>query len=327
MGIFALHATGRRYVNVFLDPAQACNLRCQMCYFSDPEARKQMRGVFSEEDIKAFAKAIFPRAIKLQIGCGAEPTVYHGLVNIVKLAKEYGVPYVAITTNGNLLNKDKLRELAYNGLDEITVSTHGFTKNTYETLMQGGSYEAFLQLRDALQAVREEYPSFHIRINYTINEDNVEELITFKDIFKDVLPNVLQIRPIQKIGNSKYCNFSLDKIRKEYDTLLQPVVDFCKEKNITCIYPTIDNLWKLEAEVQEESHGNSTIDSLTYFYISPYEGWKEKIMDPYHETFKDYCKRTKRTTYIIRSLLGLTGSGSPEEKSSERTKNLNYNVK
>ena len=30
-GILALHLSGRRYINVFIDPAMACNLRCRMC--------------------------------------------------------------------------------------------------------------------------------------------------------------------------------------------------------------------------------------------------------------------------------------------------------
>lgn len=323
LGILALHLSGRRYINVFLDPVLACNLRCQMCYFSDAEARKNLHGQFSLDDLTALSRSLFPYALKVQIGCGAEPTVSKNLADIIRLAKAEQVPYISMTTNGNLLTEEKLRELVDAGLSEITISAHGFTKETYEQLMQGAHFDLFLQLIESLKAIRKEHPDFNIRLNYTVNEDNVEELILFSKLFKGVLPNELQIRPIQNIGDSSYKNFRLDKIRQGYLQWIQPVVDFCNANGITCLYPTLENLSELEMEGQKQEPQNNPADELPYFHISPYEGWKEKI-NPYHEGFKDYCRRTHRVQFILRSLIGL------KEKKTENldiTKNLNYNVK
>jgi cyclic pyranopterin phosphate synthase len=265
----------------------------------------------------------FPYALKVQIGCGAEPTVSKNLADIIRLAKAEQVPYISMTTNGNLLTEEKLRELVDAGLSEITISAHGFTKETYEQLMQGAHFDLFLQLIESLKAVRKEHLDFNIRLNYTVNEDNVEELILFSKLFKGVLPNELQIRPIQNIGDSSYKNFRLDKIRQGYLQWIQPVVDFCNANGITCLYPTLENLSELEMEGQKQEPQNNPADELPYFHISPYEGWKGKI-NPYHESFKDYCRRTHRVQFILRSLVGL------KEKKAENldiTKNLNYNVK
>jgi len=82
-----------------------------MCYFSDAETAKKMRGKFSSDDLEAIAKSLFPRALRLQIGCGAEPTVSQNLLQLVQLGKQYGVKHITITTNGNLLTYEKLHKL------------------------------------------------------------------------------------------------------------------------------------------------------------------------------------------------------------------------
>lgn len=79
LGIYFLHMTRQRYLGVFIDPILACNFRCRMCYFSDGEKRKTLKGSLAFQDIEAISKSLYHRALKLQIGCGAEPTLYKDL--------------------------------------------------------------------------------------------------------------------------------------------------------------------------------------------------------------------------------------------------------
>lgn len=44
IGLLVMHLTKKRYVVVFLDPVMACNLRCRMCYMSDPGKIKELKG-------------------------------------------------------------------------------------------------------------------------------------------------------------------------------------------------------------------------------------------------------------------------------------------
>ena len=71
LGLYVMHTARRRYIGIYLDPVLSCNFRCKMCYFSDEEKRKEMHGILSEQDMETIAKALFHRALKLQIGCGA----------------------------------------------------------------------------------------------------------------------------------------------------------------------------------------------------------------------------------------------------------------
>ena len=76
LGLFLLHKLGRRYLAVNFDPVMACNLRCKMCYFTDADYVKKLKGIFKKEELPTLSKAILDRAIKLQVGCGTEPTLY-----------------------------------------------------------------------------------------------------------------------------------------------------------------------------------------------------------------------------------------------------------
>ena len=215
LGIWLFHVLGKRYIGVFLDPVLACNFRCKMCYFSDEEKRKSLRGTLKYEEIEAIAGSLFHRVLKLQIGCGAEPTLHKDLVKIIALGKRYNVPYVSLTTNGNLLTKKQLAVAVENGLDELTLSAHGFTRETYEYLMTNGKFDLFRRLLADVAEIKKQHPQFKLRINYTINNDNLEELNRIWEVVGDEL-DILQLRPIQKIGESEYQDFDLTNIYARY---------------------------------------------------------------------------------------------------------------
>lgn len=314
LGIYFLHIFKRRYIGVFFDPVLACNLRCKMCHFSDDEQRKEMKGIMSEEKVRKIADGFFRRALKLQIGCAAEPTLYKDLPGIVRMAKERGVPFVSMITNGNLLTEETLHGCLSAGLDEIIISLHGVKKETYESLMTNGNYEKFHEALKIMSDAKDKF-NFKLRINYTINEDNVEELSEFFDKFNDLKLDVLQLRPIQKFGETAYQNFSHDKIIEHYDTSIKKVVDEAVNRNITCIAPTFGQM------VVEDNHNdNAVIFKSTYCYISPKSAWRPDF-DMDNDTYDSYCKkhhwaRVLLTKHVFGSL----------DKLSRRKKHLNYEI-
>ncbi|MCL1938898.1 MAG: radical SAM protein [Candidatus Azobacteroides sp.] len=221
MGIFILHITRRRYLGIFIDPVLACNLRCRMCYFSDPEKRKTLKGNFKKEDLSKIAEALFHRALKLQIGCGAEPSLFPYNKKLISLGKQYKIPYISMITNANLFSNDEWLELVDAGINEFTLSIHGITKESYEYFMTGASYDKFLNAMKMLTAIKETHSDLKIRLNYTVNKDNLDELQTFFDILGCYKFEILQLRPIQPLGNTDYQYFSWDEIYDRYDQIIE----------------------------------------------------------------------------------------------------------
>jgi molybdenum cofactor biosynthesis enzyme MoaA len=295
-GIFAFHVLRRRYLGVFLDPALACNLRCQMCHFSDDGYRKALtRKILNMEQIEKISNGFFHRALKLQIGCAAEPTVYKDLASIIKLGKQKQIPYISLTTNANLLNPELLEDYLHAGLDEITISLHGVYKQTYEKLMANANYEKF---HSALKIISEAKKTHNLklRINYTMNADNIDELKDFFQVFGHIDIDSLQMRPIVKQGNTAYANFDHTEIINKYDVILAKIREEALKRNITCIAPLKNQLIE-----QENSSLNENITQSTYCYISPDYAWR-KDYDLENDTFESYSKRTRAAFLLFKNI-------------------------
>ena len=311
-GILALHHLRKRYYGIFLDPVLACNLRCRMCYFSDDEKRKTMQGKLSGYQITKIAKKFFPYALKLQIGCGAEPTLYNDITHIISLAKQYNIPYISMTTNANLLQKQDLYEYIKAGLNEITISLQGVKKTTYETLMENASFEKFIKSLTYITSLKKEFKNFKLRINYTINEDNCEELADFFNVFGSYDMDFLQLRPIQKIGESKYDNFSWQYLIDHYDSTIGFLKQECSRRNITIICPDKEDLTK-------EDNNQSIVFKYAYIYISPKEIFTEDF-DIDNQTYHSYQRKHRFTSEILKTIFS-------KNLSSDIKTKLNYDIK
>ena len=315
-GIWLFHILGKRYIGIFLDPVLACNLRCKMCYFSDEEKRKTYKGILKYEDIELIADRLFHRALKLQIGCGAEPTVYKDWIRIVELGKRKNIPYISLTTNGNLLTKDQLLLSAEKGLNELTLSVHGLTRKTYESMMVNGKFDLFLDLLSYIPEVKAAYPGFKLRLNYTVNKDNIDELIKLWDVFGDLI-DILQMRPVQKIGETEYNDFDLSFFNEKYDSVIQPVIDECRRRNIVCIAPGKENL----SALKDTKDKDVVIEEATYCYVSAQGCWKDDF-DYHKDSFESFSSKHKLGKKLFAGIFK-----RKENKDVIVTRKMNYDIK
>lgn len=310
-GILSLHSMKRRYFGIFFDPILACNLRCKMCYFSDEEKRKSMQGAFSKEEIDLIAEKFFPYSLKLQIGCGAEPTMYKDLAYIISKAKEKKVPYISMTTNANLLKEEDLENYIQQGLNEITVSLHGTNKETYEDLMTNGSFSKFQNALLFISDLKKKYPNFKLRINYTMNSDNVLQLKDFFKVFNGIDLDIIQLRPIVNLGETTYKDFSWQNILSNYEQSIGTLKEECIKRNITLICPEKKDLTK-------ETNNESLIFEYTYIYISPKEVYR-KDFSLKNDTFFSYNKRKHLKKELLKKIFSKNLSSTLKSK-------LNYNI-
>ncbi|CDF81163.1 radical SAM domain protein [Formosa agariphila KMM 3901] len=296
---------------VNLDPVMACNLRCKMCYFTDVDYVKTLKGQFKADEINQVASTIFSRALKLQIGCGTEPTLYKDLVRIVQLGKTYRVPYISITTNANLLTEEKIISLLEAGLNEFTISLHGVTKTSYENFMNKASYKKFQNVFQVFARLKSTY-KFKVRINYTFNKDNFYELKDFFKYFNGDSFDMLQIRPIQKIGNTEYSDFDLDAIRDDYPNLIENIRKSCKAHDITLLAPKY-------IPKHDEKNASSLIFDYTFCYVSPDSFWK-KGFNWKTNSFNDYANQIGWSRTLLSNVF------KSEKELKSLSNRLNYEV-
>ena len=190
---------------------------------------------------------------------------------------------------------------------------HGVTRQTYEYFMAGASYDDFLSSLRILTDLKKEYSNFKLRINYTVNKDNLQELAFFFETFGSYRFDILQIRPIQQLGNTAYNDFSWDAIYAQYDSIIEKLKTECLQNHITFMAPSKHDLIKTE-------NADDALTDSTYIYLSPRTCWKEDF-DLRTDTFDSYAKRN----HLGRKLLVKVFQ---REKSALNTKKrLNYEIR
>lgn len=322
IGLAALLPTRRRMIGVFLDPVVACNLRCRMCYFSDDDHRRSIVGrPMSDAELAATARAFYHRALKLQIGCGAEPTLYPRLAEIIAQGRKAGVPFIAVTTNGQFFGSGKMdfEALCAAGLDEVTLSMHGTHRDTYETLMPGADYDTFRRALDIMIAARHKYPGLKIRVNFTVNSLNIHDLKddSFWNLWHGESPDVIQLRPVQDLGDSSWKDFDMTPLIENYDLTFLRIADEARLRGATCVIPTREQITEVASA---QSHASAVIEDVTYCYVATGSFYKPDF-DIANDTFESYHRRNHTAARILRCIF------SRRTRKHHTSKKLNYNVK
>lgn len=303
-GVLAAELLGARYTVVRLDPALVCNLRCGMCYFSDPRWYEENAGPrFSPQTLERVADIFFPEALQAHIGCGAEPTMWKGYPEIVRLAKQRGVPFVGLVTNGMLLTPEAVNALADYGLDEVTVSVHGIEPGVYERLMKGASWD---RLHGGLRLLAEARrrtggAGLALRLNYTVNNDNVGGLGDLLTVFGQYAPKTIQVRPISDLGDTAYSDKNLSRSLAAYDEGIERLRRECAAAGV-----------RLLANIHDPLHRNDNRRATVYEhavlrYLSPRRIWRADF-DLENEAYDAF----KRRIGFRRSLLRWAVLGSAE---------------
>jgi MoaA/NifB/PqqE/SkfB family radical SAM enzyme len=298
-GVLAADILNLRHLIVRLDPIIACNLRCGMCYFTDEKylppgpVRR-----FSREDIDRLAEQFFPLAMQVHIGCGTEPTMFKGYAALVALARRHGVPFIGFTTNAQLLTAPHLRTMIEAGLSEITLSTHGVHKETYERLMAGASWETYHANLRMLVNLKRELGVAHprIRINYTVNTSNLPELREFFTQFDNYGISVLQVRPMDAVGDTAYRWEDLSRVASEYRDIVAKLTDECRSRGI--------RLLAAPPEPQTANKYATVYETAVLRVLDPNKTWREDF-DFRTMTYRDY----KKSTGYRRKLLHYVFSG------------------
>ncbi|WP_281414444.1 radical SAM protein [Rhizobium sp. ARZ01] len=232
---------GLRYTIIRLDPVNACNLRCGMCFFSNDRWRAEnAKGRLTKEDLERIAAELFPQALQVHFGASMEPTMFKDYPWLVELATRHRVPFIGFTTNGQLLTEQGIRRLADAGLDEITISTHGTEKVTYEALMPGASFEQHHQVLSMLSKVREAGGKPRLRLNFTVNPDNLRQVKDLIRVYGRYNPDTIQIRPVFDFGGTSYRNTDLSRDLAAYREAVTGVIAESKDRRIRILANTKD---------------------------------------------------------------------------------------
>lgn len=162
-----------RFLEVYLDTNNMCNLRCVMCSFSDPRMRALKKYRMPFPLFEKVAAELFPRAAYVALSCLTEPLMTRNFTAYLRHAGRFGVPRLEFVTNGMLLTNEHLTACIDAGLWGMAVSVDGGDRATYEAVCQGASWSTLDRvITRSLQVFSAAANPPRLRIIMTLIRDN-----------------------------------------------------------------------------------------------------------------------------------------------------------
>ncbi|MBN2072579.1 MAG: radical SAM protein [Actinobacteria bacterium] len=127
---------------IWIETTNHCNLKCRLCPNKDipPEEKGHMdMGLF-----KDIVSALSGRPVDVYLFHRGEPLLHPRIVEMIDMLKETGAG-VSIHTNATLLDGSMAEKILATGLDLISFSFDGYTKETYEKNRVNSGYETTLE--------------------------------------------------------------------------------------------------------------------------------------------------------------------------------------
>jgi MoaA/NifB/PqqE/SkfB family radical SAM enzyme len=138
----------------------ACNLRCKYCGLPFTKIREM-----STKEVKLAIKEFTDAGTIAWTFTGGEPLLRKDMGELINYAKDRGILFLNLITNG-ILFKKKLNELK--NVDEIFFSLDG-PKEVHEKLRGKGTYDKVIE---AIKLAKEE--NFKVTIQTVISEENIK---------------------------------------------------------------------------------------------------------------------------------------------------------
>ncbi|OIQ09840.1 coenzyme PQQ synthesis protein E [Moorella thermoacetica] len=173
---------------VDVEPTNWCNLNCLFCA---QRIMTRPRGFMSMEIFKKIVDECAQYNTPIRLIRWGEPLLHEQLFDFIAYAKQKNI-YVHLTTNGLLLDRDKIMTLFKLRLDSIIFSMQGATEEEYKLMRNNNKYRDLENNIKLMLKLREEYQFNRpwIHISTTITNEMQEEVNAFKNKWMGLVDSV-----------------------------------------------------------------------------------------------------------------------------------------
>lgn len=193
-------------LDVIAETANACNLRCVMCYHAEDSdlqvTKTTSTSVMAMDTFKKIVDECAKNGLPaLKISWRGEPMLNKKFTEMLRYAKAKGILEVTSLTNATLMDEAICREIASAKLDQLIISIDGFTKETYEKIRVDADFDVVMNNIMALLKIRGGGRKPFIRLQYTESALNRHETADFYAFWKGKVDEV-SISYCQDFGSS-----------------------------------------------------------------------------------------------------------------------------
>lgn len=171
---------------VTIETIFGCNANCDMCVINLPTPRK--KEIMSQKLFKKIVDELVPYKDNLEkfdlFGLG-EPMLDPFIFERVKYVKDKGFKNIAFSTNADLLDDEKQKNLLETEIDTVLFSIDGINKETHEAIRRGVKFERVVSNVSGIIKKRDEgnYKTRFI-IRFVLRDINKNEWEDFKKFWK-----------------------------------------------------------------------------------------------------------------------------------------------
>jgi len=209
-----------RPLEMQLEVTTKCNLWCTMCAttYDGSRTEKGRTGHMSFEMLENL-KGILPFVARCYMFGNGEPLLHPHFLDFVRIISDYGI-VIQFNTNGTLLDEKMRVGLVSSGVDTITFSIDGATKETYESIRIGAKFATVIGNIKALSRLKGEkgQNSPHLGIAMVAMRQNIEEFPAMVSLAADLGVENVHLEPLIWQGDPAYRKYYAEQNLSNLDS-------------------------------------------------------------------------------------------------------------
>ena len=172
-----------RPIAACINVTENCNAKCITCSAWKQKSRDEL----TTAEITEILAQLRELGITYLNLTGGEPLLRRDLPYIIARARELKFEKIQLSTNAMLLTREKAESLLNCGLTTIAVSVDG-SEDTHDVIRGvRGSYQRSIEALQMFSQLRDqEYPHIEIKMQTTLMQPNVDQILELADICKQL---------------------------------------------------------------------------------------------------------------------------------------------
>ena len=235
----------KKLTSLIIEPTNTCNLRCTFCFVTEGMTRD---GGFMDFDL--FKKIIddCPDLEHLCMHNWGEPLLHKDIFKMIEYAKNRGVNYVVMNTNGTLLSDKMIDRIVDSKLDIIRFSIDG-SAETFKRVRGVDLFKIEENINKLKKTKEARRPELRMGVVFTVEEDTEGDAEDYISHWEKTVDHV-RLQP--KLITSPRNQACPEPFGKDYGKLVVlwdgRVIPCCVDYNASLTIgniqnDTISNLW------------------------------------------------------------------------------------
>lgn len=129
-------------VRLWIELTSYCNLQCIMC--PNKKLKKEDKGYMDFDLYRKIIDEASSFAFDVNLAHRGESLLYSDIIKAIRYAKERNI-FTRLHTNGSLLSPELSSSIIDSGLDRISFSFDGYTKENYEKIRIKGDFDKTIE--------------------------------------------------------------------------------------------------------------------------------------------------------------------------------------